>query len=310
MQSRELKTLWLTQIGTPKNYFFEKKLHLVRKIDHADFDGELYLQACGPNRLQKLLKLFPKKQTKPLPAVAVPFYHPDGMVGFELETGKQLERFLGKTIALDLVKRGFVTATADAYPFHFDADSCDLNNFHCPFSRYAQFQSWADAGKQIVARFPEWTGIGKLVADTKLLLDTLSEDERVDASRIGIAGHSLGGKMAFYAGCLDSRVKVILASDFGMGWDSTNWSEVWYWGDKLASMKQLGIDHSHLLTASGGTPFMLIAGEADNEASIDLMHKAEGYEDLSRLICINHATGHNPPRYALEQGYQFLEKWL
>ena len=58
--------------------------------------------------------------------------------------------------------------------------------------------------------------------------------------------------MAFYAGCLDHRIKVIVASDFGIGWDQTNWNEAWYWGDRLKDVRARGMDHSDLLSLAGG----------------------------------------------------------
>ncbi len=309
----DLKAVWLREIGTPGEYVFERKLKKVREIDHPDFDGELYLQASGPGTFQKLLKLFPKKMTGKKPAVAIPFYHPDGMVGFDLSTREPLQKFQGITMALDLVKRGFVTATADAYPFHFSADDPELARaeFDCEFSRYGNPENWKIAGEKLLREYPCWTGIGKLVSDTRLLLDALSGDSRVDNARIGIAGHSLGGKMAFYTGCLDDRVKAILASDFGIGWDQTNWSDVWYWADKVGALKKAGFEHSQLLTLSGAKPFMLLAGLFDNEESGKIMRRAEGYGGNSgKLVLLNHATGHRPPPDALEEGYRFLERWL
>lgn len=311
--NHDLKAAWIREIGTPGKYHFEPNLKKVREIDHPDFDGELYLQASGPDTFQKLLKLFPKKMTGKKPAVAIPFYHPDGMVGFDLSTREPLQKFQGITMALDLVKRGFITAAADAYPFHFAADDPELARaeFNCDFSRYGDFGSWKTAGEKLLREYPGWTGIGKLVSDTQLMLDTLSGDPRVDSARIGIAGHSLGGKMAFYTGCLDERVKAILASDFGIGWDQTNWSDVWYWGDKVAVLKKAGFEHSQLLTLSGAKPFMLLAGQYDNEESGEIMHRAEGYGNHpEKLVLLNHASGHRPPPNALEEGYRFLERWL
>ena len=309
----ELKTVWLRAIGTPGEYIYERKLKKVREIDHPDFDGELCLQASGPGFFQKLLKLFPKKMTGKKPAVAVPFYHPDGMVGFDLSTREPLPHFQEITMALDLARRGFITAVADAYPFHFPADDPALGQeeFKCDYSRYGTFASWKIAGEKLMREYPGWTGIGKLVFDTELLLDALSEDARVDTARIGIAGHSLGGKMAFYTGCLDDRVKAILASDFGIGWDQTNWTDVWYWGDKVDSLKKAGLEHSQLLTLSGAKPFMLLAGLYDNEESGKIMRRAEGYgESPEKLVLLNHASGHRPSASALEEGYRFLERWI
>ena len=72
-----------------------------------------------------------------------------------------------------------------------------------------------------------------MVSDTTLLIDAVAFDFRVDNTCIGIMGHSLGGKMAFYTGCLDERVRVIVASDFGIGWEQTNWSDIWYWHNSV-----------------------------------------------------------------------------
>lgn len=304
---------WLCAIGNPNKYFFNRKLEKVREISHPLFNGELYLQACGPNSFQKLLKLFPKKKSGQMPAVAVPFYHPDGMVGFDLETEIPLQKYQGVSMALDLVGRGFITAVADAYPYHFPDDAPELNRleFHCDFSWYQDPWKWKTAAEKLRREQPEWTGIGKLVFDTKLLLDALSEDTRVDSARIGIAGHSLGGKMAFYTGCLDERVKAILASDFGIGWNQTNWNDIWYWGEKATEMKKAGFEHSQLLALSGAKPFMLLAGQYDNEESGEIMRQAKGYQESSgKLVFLNHASGHRPPPAALEAGYRFLERWI
>jgi len=133
----------------------------------------------------------------------------------------------------------------------------------------------------------------------------------VDASRIGIAGHSLGGKMAFYTGCLDERVKVILASDFGFGWDQTNWDDPWYWGEKLNELRAQGFEHASLLAAAAPKPFCLLAGEYDNEDSRQMILAAPYYkEHPERAFVLNHATGHRPPKYAKDAGYGFLDHWL
>lgn len=292
---------WRKRLQAPAAYQFRKTLELKKKYTFEKFDAELYLQANGPGTFQRVLKVFPKHFSGKLPAVAVPFYFPEAMIGFELETPEKLVNFSDIAIMADLVERGFIAASADAY--HLTYVKSDLDR--------ADFSRWKLCGEALIRDYPEWCGVGKLLADTRLLVDTLTSDPRVDAARIGIAGHSLGGKMAFYTGCLDSRVKAILASDFGIGWDQTNWSDVWYWGDKVPELKKAGLEHSQLLSMSGGTPFFLIAGEYDNENSRQIMLRAEGYEQHpENLEILNHATGHNPPKDALAKGYDFLERHL
>ena len=297
-----MKERWLRAIGTPKHYDFRQSMRLIKKYDHPEFDGELYLQANGPTTFQRLLMVFPKKLTGPVPGVAVPFYYPEAMLGFDPETGEKLPRFENIEMLLHLVRRGYIAATADAYHLTYLPDSTRDRS---------DFLRWRDAAEALNREHPEWTGIGKLTADTFLLTDALSLDPRVDASRLGIAGHSLGGKMAFYNGCLDPRIRVMLCSDFGIGWDQTNWKDIWYWGEKLEALKAAGMEHSQLLGVSGGKPFCLLAGMYDNEESGEMMRRAEGYEAGSdRLRLINHATGHRPPLDVLEKGYSFLDKWL
>ena len=295
------KAKWLKQIGTPRDYTFEKSFKQIKKYCFEDFDAELYFQANGPGTFQRTMMVFPKNFTGKLPAVVVPFYAPEKMLGFDPETGEILERYIGVTMMRDLARRGYACISADSYHLTYLKSDRDKEDFY----------RWRDAGTAVTQDHPSWTGMGKLIADTELLIDILCEDARIDSNRIGIAGHSLGGKMAFYSGCLDPRIKVILASDFGFCWDNTNWKDIWYWGEKVELLKQLGMDHASLLGASGGKPFCLIAGEYDNDESRQLMEQAPGYAPVDeRRIIYNHATGHRPPEDVLQKGYDFLDKWL
>ena len=292
---------WLTQIGMPKDYSFEPSLSLQNKYDFGEFTGELYHQANGPGTFQRLLMVFPKDIHGKLPAVAVPFYFPEAMLGFELESRELLPKYKGIEMLAHLARHGYIAATGEAYHLTYIKSNRERG----------EYMRWPECGTAINRDHPEWTGIGKLTADTTLIVDALAQDPRVNAERIGIAGHSLGGKMAFYAGCLDERIKVIMASDFGFGWDQTNWSDIWYWGDKVEKLKALGMDHTTLLACAAPKPFCLLAGECDNDDSYAMMLSAPGYENhKDKLVIYNHATAHRPPQDVLEKGYDFLDKWL
>ncbi len=212
-----------------------------------------------------------------------------------------MPKYAGITYLEDLAERGHAGISADAY--HLTFISVDLPR--------DDFKRWRQAGAALQAAWPGWTGIGKLTHDTRLLVDMLERDARIDTTRIGIIGHSLGGKMAFYAGCLDARIKVIVASDFGIGWTQTNWNDAWYWGDKLAEVRARGMSHANLLTLSGAKPFCLIAGQYDDADSGAIMRAAHGYEACpERLELIHHGRGHRPPPEATEAGYRFLDRYL
>ena len=301
MGMNDVKKLWLDLIGYPRDYDFDRTLTLKKTYDMQSYYVELYDQANGPGTLQRLMMAFPKNAEAPVPCVAVPFYFPEAMLGFDPETG--LERTEHSAIAMmrHLVERGYAVACADCFHLTYVKTDDSTDSFH----------KWRIAAEALNADHPEWSGIGKLIADTILVIDALASDRRTDADRIAIAGHSLGGKMAFYTGCLDERVKLILASDFGIGWDQTNWQDIWYWGDKLGQIRSSGIDHSSLLGLFAPKPMMLLAGEYDDDSSFELMKRAPGYDgNEDKLRIINHATGHRPPMEVLNQGYDFIDEFL
>ena len=296
----DVKRKWLEALGTPSYEIPKEPITFIRRYEYEGFDLEVYVQKNDPKSLQRVMIAFPKKITLPCPAVVIPFYFPEAMLGFDPVTGETLAKYTSISMMEDLVKRGYITASADAYYLTYTQNIHERNSG----------ELWREAGTYLRKDNPGWSGMGKLVSDTKLLIDAVASDYRVETSRIGIAGHSLGGKMAFYTGCLDERVKVMIASDFGIGWNQTNWDDIWYWGDKVEVFIENGMDHSGLLGITAPKPFCLIAGQYDDETSWDMMRKASGYADDEHLKFINHATGHRPPLWALEEAYDFLDKWL
>ena len=296
------RNIWLQYLKVPQEYKFTPEVQLVKSYSFEKFDAELLLQKNGPDTWQRVLKVFPKNHKDGKhPAVVVPYYFPEAMIGMDLETVETLPKYVGVEIMAHLAERGFACISADSYHLTYLKSEKDRNDF----------TRWKDAGDAISADWPQWCGMGKLVADTRLLIDLLEDDPRVDSKHIGIAGHSLGGKMAFCTGCIDPRIKAIVASDFGFLWHQTNWEKSWSWGDKLEILKQNGITNVDLLTYSNGKPFFLIAGDADTDDSYAAMKTAKGYKKHPEYLGIlNHATGHRPPRHALEVGYEFLEKHL
>lgn len=296
-----IKKQWLAELGEPALPLEAGEMTLLARYEYEAYTVELYAQPNGHGRSQRLMMTFPKNVVGPCPAVAVPFYFAEAMLGFDPATGEEFPRYGQYPIMADLARRGYAAASADAYHLTYTPQARSRDDFG----------RWKVAGEALNREHPNWTGIGKLTADTMRMIDALAADPRVDANRIGIAGHSLGGKMAFYAGCLDPRIRVILASDFGIGWDQTNWRDIWYWGDRVDALIAKGMNHAQLLGVAAPKPFCLIAGQYDNMDSWDMMCRAPGYTpEEGRLKIINHATGHMPPRWALEEGYAFLDRWL
>ena len=296
----DLKHKWLGALGAPSYNKKYGEAVRVSAFSTDEFDAEWYSQPNGVDRHQRVLMLFPKNLSAPAPAVAIPFYFPEALLAFDHATGEELTYYKGLEMMLHLVRRGYVVASADAYHLTYIESDKDRGDF----------TRWRDAAAALRADHPNYSGVGKLVDDTRLMIDLIAADKRVDSERIGIAGHSLGGKMAFYTGCLDERVKAILASDFGIGWHQTNWDDAWYWGSDVEKLRNAGFEHSELLSIAQ-KPFCLIAGHYDTDESLEIMLRAEGYaKDDERLKFINHATGHRPPMWTLDEGYDFLDKWV
>lgn len=294
-------TLWKNLIGKPSNYEYEKSFTLIEKFEYDNFSLEYYLQANGINEkgettYQRVLTCIPKGLKGKAPAVVLPFYYPERMLGFNPKGELKDSSY---PIMQELANRGYIPISAEAYYLTY------VKNVDC------DKDPWQVSGDNLNKNHPNWSGVGKLVADTQLLIDVLEKDSRVDGDKIAIWGHSLGGKMAFYTGCLDDRIKVIVASDFGIIWEQTNWDDVWYWGEKLKDIKAKGIDHKSLLQASNQKPFCLIAGEYDNDDSYNFIYSIEDYKDKKdRLLVINHQTGHRPPKYARDCSYSFIDYHL
>ena len=106
---------WAEALAVPTGYAFERRVERVRTWDFPEFTVECYRQTNGPGTIQRVFMAVPKGKSGKLPAVAVPFYYPEAMLGFDPATGEKLPRFAGVTMLADLAQRGFVAATADAY---------------------------------------------------------------------------------------------------------------------------------------------------------------------------------------------------
>lgn len=288
---------WLSLLtAAPEYYDFDRTPVLMNTFEGDGFIGEIYRQPNGKTTFQRVILLIPKQKEGKLPGAVIPFYYPEAMMGYDPMTNERLPYFAGIEMMLHLVKRGFAVISGESYHLtYLPDDSSDVGDF----------SRWKRASAALNADHPEWCGMGKLVFDTSLLTDLLCADSRVDPEKLVIAGHSLGGKIAFYSGCLDDRFGAILCSDFGMGFEMSNWSDPWYWGEKLKMLKENGMDHAGLLRTTGNKPICLLAGEFDTEESGALIRSAD-----SNFLFVHHATGHRPPADALNLGYDFLEKQL
>ena len=298
---KSLRKQWQDALGAPGALCENAPATLICTYDRPKYTLELYRQPLENGTAQRVMLAIPKNVCFPAPAVLTPFYFPEAMLGYDPATEETLPCFAGIEMMVHLAERGYIAACADAY---------HLTCHHSEKSR-DDFTRWRDAAAELYRQHPRWSGMGKLVSDTVKMLDLVSADPRVDTERIGIAGHSLGGKMAFYTGCLDERIKAMVVSDFGFGWEQSNWDDPWYWNGRVDTLQKLGLHHTNLLSLAAPKPFCLLAGEYDDASSGEMMGRAAGYEECPQgLKLVHHGKGHRPPADALEEGYAFLDAYL
>jgi hypothetical protein len=129
----------------------------------------------------------------------------------------------------------------------------------------------------------------------------------IDSSRIGVTGHSYGGKWAMFAGALWDRFAAVAVSDPGIVFDETranvNYWEPWYLGldpqvkrpaagipspdnPRTGAYKRMieqGLDLHQLHALIAPRPFLVSGGSED---------PPERWRALNHLVQVNKLLGH------------------
>jgi hypothetical protein len=242
----------------------------------------------------------------PHPAVVTVFYDPETAIGI----GNPNRDF-----ALQLVRRGFValsigTTEASAartyalyYPGIEDAKVAPLSMLGC-----AAANAW-----HVLASRPE-----------------------VDATRIGIVGHSFGGKWAMFASCLFDKFACAAWSDPGIVFDeargSVNYWEPWYLGYHPKPWRKRGLiteenparglypeltadgrDLHELHALMAPRPFLVSGGSEDGPHRWEpLNHSIEINRILGHKnrVAMTNRPDHSPTDDSNEVIYSFFEHFL
>lgn len=290
---------WLEVLGEPSLAPFDPTPECVETFDLPEARATVMSVPTSAHSRQQVVLLEPRQPARhPCPGAVVPFYNPDLMIGYDLETKEPKDAPLVH-FGRHLVQQGYVVVCGQAFPYNTVPD---------PQSD-APFAWWKAAAAKLLEQNPNWTGMGRLIWDARSATDVLLQQPHVDHERVVIIGHSLGGKIAFYAGCLDERIKAIVASDFGIGPSFTNWDAPWYLGDKVHD-QGLGVGHHHLLGIHAPRSFLLLAGACDGPASWQYINAARGVYQLygkeNAVGIIDHASGHRPTEPAMRTAYTWL----
>lgn len=202
--------------------------------------------------------------------------------------------------ALHLAERGYVTLAPD-YP-SFGEHKYDFAPAHGYVS-----------------------GSMKAVWDNIRSVDLLSAMPEVDAERIGVIGHSLGGHNALFTAALEPRLKVIVSS---CGYCRFHKDDVPSWaGPRYMprittvyenSADKLPIDFTEIIASLAPRPFLTCAAEEDSDFDVTGVketiefakpaYKVFGKE--SNLQGYYPKGGHGFPADAREVAYKFIDQHL
>ncbi|MGV8134528.1 MAG: alpha/beta fold hydrolase [Mangrovibacterium sp.] len=246
-----------------------------------------------------------KKGSKP--AVITVFYEPETAIG---EGGKPYRDF-----AYQLAKRGFITLS-------LGTREASQRQEYALFYPSVKNSSVQPLSLLAYAAANAW--------------QALARREGVDSTRIGIMGHSFGGKWAMFASCLYEKFACAVWSDPGIVFDESreavNYWEPWYLGyhpkpwrprgritpdnparGLYSKLRQEGYDLTELHALMAPRPFLVSGGSEDPPGRwIALNHTVRvnrllGYENR---VAMTNRKDHSPNEESNEQIYQFFTHFL
>lgn len=202
--------------------------------------------------------------------------------------------------AIELAKRGFVTLSPD-YP--------SLGEHAYEFQTNPEYVS----------------GTMKAVWDNMRAVDLLSSLPQVDADRIGVIGHSLGGHGAMFTAAFEPRLKAIVSS---CGFTRFHKDDVPSWtgprympriaSDFENSADKVPFDFPEIVAAFAPRPFLAVAATHDRD--FDVSGVRDSLKSAAPIYALFDATDnlsgvypdspHDFPDDARRQAYEFLERHL
>lgn len=315
----EILRYWHAQLGPWPELLARPRLELAEVQDR---DGvtqhRVEVEIVAGVMLPGFLLLPPERFRGPRPAVLVPFYAPEVSVDYNgprplrgqaARFFKGGERPVHRDFALQLARRGFVTL-AIGTPGD-DAYKPDLHGVACqPLSYYA----WIAANCHTA----------------------LAQRPEVDPARIGVMGHSYGGKWAMFASCLYEKFAAAVWSDGGVVFDekrgAVNYWEPWYLGlDPQRTRKpglvtptngrtgpyrtifESGHDLHELHALMAPRPFLVSGGSEDPPTRWVALNHAVAvnrFLGFENRVALTSRPAHSPTADSNEQAFRFLEHFL
>ena len=303
---KEIAERWNDMLGAWPELVKDQKFEFLDSVQRDNFTQYKVSFNWLPNEKTEGYLLIPEGKGKK-PAVITVFYEPETAIG----GGDKPFR----DYAYQLAKRGFVTlsigttkATEEkTYSLYYpNIDSAQVQ----PLSMlaYAAANAW----------------------------QVLSKVEGVDSTRIGIVGHSFGGKWAMFASCLYEKFACAVWSDPGIVFDESreavNYWEPWYLGYHPKPWRERGLitaenpakglypklvkdgyDLTDLHALMAPRPFLVSGGSEDPPSRWTALNHSIAVNKIlgfSNRAAMTNRPEHSPNEESNEQVYRFFEYFL
>ena len=207
---------------------------IIRRTERGDYLEEYLTFRTTPDLRVPAYVLIPRKAAVPAPGVVLLHCHGGFYVwGKEKVVASENEHpvlsdfkqqlYEGRSIATELVRRGYVVITIDMFYWGerrmlLDEDPASYREpLKMTAEEIAAFNRRANQSEQLVARSLMTAGItwpGVMLWDDLRTLDYLASRPEVDRRRLACVGLSVGGYRSFLLAALDQRIKAAV----DVGW--------------------------------------------------------------------------------------------
>ena len=295
---REILASWHGIMGAWPPRIDRPKVEILATERRESFEQRRVRVDIAPNRTTEGYLLVPESRG-PFPAMLVVFYEPETAIG----RGKERRDF-----AYQLARRGFVALSIGLDPYGLDPTAAGIEVQPLSYLAYVSAN----------------------------LQNALAGLPQVDPKRIGVMGHSYGGKWAMFASCLDERFACGVWSDPGIVFDESrpnvNYWEPWYLGREPGRARKRGVittasprtgayrrlvegghDLHELHALMAPRPFLVLGGSEDPPERWRALNHAVAVNKLLGFegrVAMTNRPGHDPTAESNEQIYRFLEHVL
>lgn len=297
----EILREWHGLMGPWPALIVKPRLEVIREQPREGLSQRRVRLEIAPSQTGEGWLLIPPGEG-PFPAVLVVYYEPETSVGL----GKQA----GRDFGLQLARRGFVTLSigtpgGNAWQPDIGVAHCQPLSFHA----YVAANCW----------------------------QALADLREVDPTRVGVVGHSYGGKWALFAAALWDKFAAVAVSDPGVVFDearpNVNYWEPWYLGFDPATrrpkaglpapdnprtgayrtMIERGRDLHELHALIAPRPFLVSGGSEDPPERWRALGHAVAVNRLlgfTNRVAMTNREGHTPTDTSNAQLGAFFEHFL